>query len=142
MLISFDFHSFHFSDSSRSTEGYFRDPECVPRVLWRIFTVAFSFFTLFLFTPPPPSTCSSPSLPPPSHSSFLIAPPLPLSSLLCLVRLPCHTEVRVRGQLPGKHQGAHSWRSSRVYAFLLIFLFNNSFPQEMASLSPVVTHCT
>lgn len=54
MLISFDFHSFHFSDSSRSTEGYFRDPECVPRVLWRIFTVAFSFFTLFLFTPPPP----------------------------------------------------------------------------------------
>lgn len=91
------------------------------------------------------STCSSPSLLYPSHSSLLIAPPFPLSSL-CLVRLPCRTGVRVNGSIAWAHHRACScsWRSTRVSVRHLIIRVLHRLttlaPREMVSLSPAVKH--
>lgn len=97
-LISFDFDSFHLRYSSPSTEGYLRDPECVWSVLWGIFTAASSYFTflflVLLLQPPLYLLISFSSI----SLSFIISrcPSSPL------VHLPCHTKVRVKGQLPGR----------------------------------------
>lgn len=78
-----------------------------------------------------------------THSSFLTAPPFPLSSLLYLVHLPCHTEVRVKGQLPGCAtepvlEGADMYPSC---VLSLSFISpDNTFPPETASFLLVVTN--
>lgn len=122
-----------------------RDPECALRVIWSVFTAAFyTFYGLLLCpafaAPPPPTfTCSSPPLLHPSHSSFLVAPPLPLCSLLYLVHLPCCTEVRVRGQLPGSTTEPVLEGVVMLLRSVLSFCFispDNSFPQDTALHSP------
>lgn len=78
-----------------------------------------------------------------THSSFLTAPPFPLSSLLYLVHLPCHTEVRVKGQLPGCAtepvlEGAVMFPSC---VLSLSFISpDNTFPPETASFLLAVTN--
>lgn len=103
MLIAFDFHGFHFTDSNGSIKGYMKNPKCVLSVMKNIYCDLLLLYPLLLCpafaTPPPPAHLLLFHIPP--HSSFRVAPPLPLSSLLWLVHLPCRTEVRVRGQLPG-----------------------------------------
>lgn len=112
------------------TEGHLRNPECVLSVLWGIFTMAFSFFTPFLFGLFSPSTCSSSSF----HISLIHHFLLPL---LYVVHLPAVLRSRWRVSC----RSADTWVVMYLHSVLsLCFILpDNSFPLEMASLSPAVT---
>lgn len=138
MLISFELFSFELL---QLLLGYLRDPECP---LKNISCGHLLLYPLLIFPafPTPPLPAHLTYSPPPSHSSFLVAPPFPLSSLLYLVHLPCRAEVRVRGQLPGRTTEPVLDGVVMYLCFVLSLCFilpDNSFPQEIASLLLPVT---
>lgn len=85
----------------------------------------------FPFPPFPPNL---------SHLSFLVALRFALSPLLCLIHLPCLTEVRVKGQLPG-HTSEPVVEGAVMYLSLSLCFISpdNSFLQESCTLNPPFT---
>lgn len=128
MLISFDFHFFYFNDPALKDTLKTHTLLLYPFLFVLLLQLALHLLITF----------SSTSL------SFIISccPSSPPSELFYLVHLPHRTKVRVRGQLPGRTTEPVLKGVLMYLPSILSFCFispDNSFPQEMASLSPTAT---